>query len=364
MNILEAMQSPELFGDSFQGESWESWRAVLSGAFAIPMDEDRLTLFKQLAGDREPPQERVRELWCIAGRRSAKTHTAAAIAVYLATVGAELEGLTSKLSTGERGVIALLATDRTQAKTALNYIAGMLDASPVLRQMVLKQNTESVELVNNVTIEVNTANYKAVRSRTLLACIMDETAFFTDSATSTANDQEIYRAAVPGLATTGGLLIAISSPYAKRGLLYSKFRKHYGADGRVLVVKGATSVFNPTLDPQIIQDAIDEDPEAAKTEWLGEFREGISSFVDRAVIESCTRQKPLIVPPMPGIKYQAFVDPAGGGESPNSDQFTMAIGYPENGKAVICGVWGRKGSPAEITAEYAEILKTYKCVFW
>lgn len=67
MNILEVMASPELFGETFAGESWEAWRAVLSGAFALPMDDDRLAKFKDLSGDREPPSERVRELWCIAG---------------------------------------------------------------------------------------------------------------------------------------------------------------------------------------------------------------------------------------------------------------------------------------------------------
>ncbi len=359
MNILEALQTPELFGDAFIGESWEAWRAILSGSFALPMEGERLELFNTLAGGREPPSKRVRELWCIAGRRSAKTHTAAAVAVYLATVGAALEGLTEKLSAGETGVIALMATDRSQAKVALQYIHGLFDQSPVLRGMINKRNAESLELTNRVCIEVSTSNFRAVRGRTLLACIFDEVAFFR-AESSDATDVEIYRAAIPGLATTGGLLIGISSPWAKRGLLYAKYQKHYGQPGDVLVVKGPTSLFNPTLDPQVVADALADDPEAAKTEWLGEFRDGIASFVDRDVIESCVRPRPLILPPRPGVKYAGFVDPAGGGIGKNADQFTMAIGYRDEDKAVICGVWGRRGSPAEITAEYAQILKAYR----
>lgn len=359
MNILEALQTPELFGDAFTGDSWEAWRAILSGAFAIPMEGDRLELFETLSGGREPPSKRVRELWCIAGRRSAKTHTAAAVAVYLATVGAALEGLTDKLSAGEIGVIALMATDRSQAKVALQYIHGLFDQSPVLRGMIIKRNAESLELNNRVCIEVSTSNYRAVRGRTLLACVFDEVAFFR-AESSDATDVEVYRAALPGLATTGGLMIGISSPWAKRGLLYDKYRKHYGQDGDVLVVKGPTTLFNPTLNPKVIEDALADDPEAAKTEWLGEFREGVSSFVDREVIESCVRQRPLILPVRGGLRYTGFVDPAGGGQGKNADQFTMAIGYKDGDVAVICGVWGRRGSPAEITAEYAEILKAYR----
>lgn len=359
MNILEALQTPDLFGDAFIGESWEAWRAILSGAFAIPMEGDRLKLFDTLSGGREPPSKRVRELWCIAGRRSAKTHTAAAVAVYLATVGAALEGLTDKLSAGETGVIALMATDRSQAKVALQYIHGLFDQSPVLRGMINKRNAESLELTNRVCIEVSTSNYRAVRGRTLLACIFDEVAFFR-AESSDATDVEVYRAALPGLATTDGLLIGISSPWAKRGLLYGKYQKHFGQPGDVLVVKGPTTLFNPTLNPQVIADALADDPEAAKTEWLGEFREGIASFVDRDVIESCVRSRPLILPPRSGLQYTGFVDPAGGGQGKNADQFTMAIGYKDGDTAVVCGVWGRRGSPAEITSEYAEILKAYR----
>lgn len=360
MNILDAMTAPDLFGDTFTGQSWEAWRAVLSGAFGIPMDDDRQALFGELAGGREPPSERVRELWVIAGRRSAKTHTAAAVAVYLGTVGAALEGLTDRLSPGEKGVIALLATDRRQAKVALQFINGIFDNSPVLNQMVKSRNTESLELHNRVTIEVSTSSYRAIRGRTLLAVLLDEIAFFRDSETSAANDREIYRAAVPGLATTGGLLIGISSPWAKRGLLYEKYRKHYGSNDDVLVVKAPTTTLNPTLNPRIIEDALADDPEAAKTEWLAEFRDGISSFIDRAVVESCTRSKPLIIPPQSHVRHIAFADPAGGGQSANADHFTLAIGYPEAGsRVVVAGVWGRKGSPAEIVAEYAAILRDY-----
>lgn len=360
MNILEAMQTPELFGDTFTADSWEAWRAVLSGAFGIPMDDDRRALFDELAGGREPPSGRVQQLWVIAGRRSAKTHTAAAVAVYLGTVGAALEGLTDKLAPGEKGVIALLATDRSQAKVALQFILGILEGSPVLSQMVHKKNTESIELTNGIVIEVSTSSYRAIRGRTLLAVLLDEIAFFRDSETSAANDREIYRAAVPGLATTGGLLIGISSPWAKRGLLYEKYRRHFAQAGDVLVIKAPTTTLNPTLNPRIIEDALADDPEAAKTEWLAEFRDGISSFLDRSIVEGCTRQKPLIIPPRPNVRHIAFADPAGGGQSANADHFTLAIGYPEAGsRVVVAGVWGRKGSPAEIVAEYAAILRDY-----
>jgi len=359
LNILEAMQTPALFGDAFAGDSWEAWRAVLSGAFGLPMDSDRLALFKQLAGDREPPAERVRELYVIAGRRSAKTQNAAAIAVYLATVGAALEGLTDKLAVGERGTVVLFATDRTQAKIMLGFIGGMIDNSPVLSAMVDKRGAEEIHLNNRVSIEVTTSNYRAVRGRAILACIFDELCFLRSESTDAA-DVEIVRAARPGLATTGGLLIGISSPWAKRGVMYEQYKRHYGQDSDTLVVKGATTQFNPTLDVRVIEEALAEDPEAAKTEWLGEWRDGISSYVDRSVVDGCTRDFPLIVPQQSGHRYSAFVDPSGGSSNPNSDEFTMAIGYRDkDNTVVVCGVWARRGSPDATIEAFAEILHDY-----
>lgn len=358
MNIREFMQSPELMGDTFTGDSWEAWNAVWSGAFGLPMTISERQKFNHLAGGRIPPKQRVRELWIVAGRRSAKTHNAAAAAVYLASVGAELGGLLDKLSPGERGVISLLAVDRQQAKVALSYIQAMFENSPMLSGLVDKITSEAIHLNNRVSIEVSTNNYRSIRGRTLLAVLMDEVSFFK-SDTSSSPDVETYRAAVPGLATTGGMVIGFSSPYARRGLLYQKYRKHYGQAGDVLVVQGGTADFNPTLDPRVIADAMQDDPEAARAEWMGLFREDVASYVSRETVEQATRPKPLELPFDRKHKYFAFTDPAGGGAGKNSDEFTIAIGHKESNRIVVDLVRGMKGIPATIVAEYAELLKSY-----
>jgi hypothetical protein len=61
----------------------------------------------------------------------------------------------------------------------------------------------------------------------------------------------------------GAMLIAISSPHAKRGLLWRKFSDHYGKPGPVLFVRAPTTRMNPSVDPQIIADAYEADPLAA-----------------------------------------------------------------------------------------------------
>jgi hypothetical protein len=63
------------------------------------------------------------------------------------------------------------------------------------------------------------------------------------------------------LATTGGMLIGISTPYRRIGLLHQKHRDYFGVDDPdVLVVAGASQQFNPTLDSSVIERARASDP--------------------------------------------------------------------------------------------------------
>ena len=354
MNIIEFMESDELTPGSFEGDSWEPAKAVLSGAFALTMDAKRQRLFRKLSGGRRPPKSRVREFWWVAGRRSSKTNNAAGIAVYMGTIGAELFGLLANLKPGERGVVNIIAVDREQAKVAFRYIVGMIEASPMLSALVEKKGADFIDLTNRVSIEVNTNSFKSVRGRTAICTIFDECAFFKDEH-SAAPDVELYRACVPALATTNGMLIGISSPYAKRGLLYNKWKKHFGQDGDILVVKGGTRDFNPTINEQIIKEALEEDPAGARSEWLGEFRDDISDFLQRDVVESVTRTDPLEMPYYSGTTYIGFADPAGGGK----DEFTMSIGHQEGERTIIDVVRAQRGTPAAIVAEYAQVFKAY-----
>lgn len=356
MNILEFMSHSRLLGDSFQGETREAWRAVLSGAFALPMDDDRLELFNRLSGGRKPPKGRVNELWVVAGRRSDKTHTMAAIGLYMATVAAQIEGLINRLSVGERAVVAILAVDRSQATLAFQYLAGMVENSPTLAGMIKSQDREAIHFTNKVSIEVHTNSFRAIRGRTLLALLLDECAFYRSEAVANP-DIETYRAAIPGLATLNGMLIGVSSPYARRGLLYQKYRDHFGrTSDDVLVIQGGTKLFNPTIDPKIIEDAMRDDPEAARAEWLGEFRSDLEAFIARDTIESLARTSPLELPFNNKYRYFAFTDPSGGGQ----DEFCLAIAHLEADQIIVDSVQGRKGAPHSIVAEYADTLKRYR----
>ena len=63
LDIVQTMDHPGLFKQWFDGPSWDGWRALLKAAFCLPMSEAEIAFFKSVAGDRDPPKKRVRELW-------------------------------------------------------------------------------------------------------------------------------------------------------------------------------------------------------------------------------------------------------------------------------------------------------------
>lgn len=120
-----------------------------------------------------------------------------------------------------------------------------------------------------VAIEVHTASFRTVRGYTLLAAILDEIAFWQSDGANP--DSEILAALRPGLGTLGGRLIALSSPYARRGELWNTYRQHFGQDGPVLVAQAPTRSLNRTFPQSTIDRAMVEDESKARAEYGAEF---------------------------------------------------------------------------------------------
>jgi hypothetical protein len=97
----------------------------------------------------------------------------------------------------------------------MNFVGGAINAAAALKRMIIGQTADTISLRSGVDITVRPASFRLTRGTTLIAAIADELAWWRDD-TSTLPDVEILRALRPGLATTKGQLIAISSPFGKR----------------------------------------------------------------------------------------------------------------------------------------------------
>jgi hypothetical protein len=356
MTLVDALDDPTLFKRWFDGESWDGWRTIMKAVFAIPMTESETAFFKSVAGDRIAPTETVREFWAIVGRRGGKDSIVSAVAAFSAAMFSQQ----AKLRPGERGLVACMAVDRDQARVLLNYIRAYFNDIELLKGMVQRETQFGFELNNNIDVEVVTSNFRTVRGRAILLAVLDELAFFRDESSSTP-DEELYRAIVPATATLApnSMIIGISSPYRKSGLLFKKYKNHFGRDGDVLVIQAATRRLNPTIPQEIIDRALAEDVASARAEFLAEFRDDIGGWLAVEMIEAAVDRGVTVRPPASlHHSYLAGCDPSGGS---GKDTFTAAISHNEYGVAVLDCLIEIKPpfDPVAAVSQIAAMLRSY-----
>jgi hypothetical protein len=353
--LLDAVGDPHLFGPWFKKrETWQAWRVFLKALFALPMTANEQTLYQLATSRTQPPSAPSQEAWLIVGRRGGKSFIVALIAVFLAC----FRDYRCHLSPGERGVIMVIATDRKQARVIMRYVTALLEGVPMLAKLLERVDAQSIDLTNSISIEVHVCNFRSVRGYTVVAALLDEVAFWR-SEESANPDIEILAALRPAMATIpGALLIGVSSPYARRGVLYEAHRDHYGQNGDgVLVWQADTRTMNPTVPEKIITDAYANDPVSAAAEYGAQFRSDVSTFLEQDWITRATISGRGELPSRPDVNYNAFADPSGG----SHDSFTLAIAHAERDEYVLDVTRAVRPpfNPSTVVAEYAKLLKTY-----
>ncbi len=123
------------------------------------------------------------------------------------------------------------------------------------------------------------------------------------------------------------------------------------------MIRAPSSVLNPTLDPKMIADELARDPAVARSEWLAEWRDDLSTFINRAMVEAAVDFDVAVRPPVSGVRYKAFCDPSGG----IADSFTCCIAHVEGELVVLdCLVEvPAPFNPASATGDIAKVLKAY-----
>jgi hypothetical protein len=289
------------------------------------------------------------------GRRGGKSRAISVLATYIAGLCKH-----ENLVPGERGVLLVIAPDQKQADVVLSYTEAAFRDSPILNQLVETRTARALKLTNRIDIEVRAADYRTVRRPTFITVIGDEVAFFMIE-NSVSPDSEILNAVRPGLATTGGPLFLISSPYARRGELWKIYSKHFGAKGdpSILVAQAPSRVMNPSLPSSVVDRALERDAASAAAEYMAEFRRDIESFVTVEAATACVSPGVYERAPLRSFGYAAFVDPSGG----SSDSMSLAIGHFEiNSELVVIDAIREAMppfSPEQVVSEFSQLLKSY-----
>ena len=359
--IIETMD--RTLGDLFRGPSWSRWRAILKAAYALPMSAAERTLFEEVA-ERKPPIKRVRELWVVGGRRGGKDSVASLIiadaAMRFQGRRRQIAGITlPAMRKGERATAFCLGPDRETARIALDYVRGYFEEIPELKAMVTRETRDGFELANGVDVVIAASDYRGVRGRAVLCAGLGETAMMRDEFSSRP-DTELYADLKPGTLTLEdqAMIVGISTPLTKTGLLWEKFSKYYGKDDDdVLVVKATTLQLHPSLDAQTIEAEISADPVKNRSEYLCEWRDSISNYIGAEIIDAAILKGKAVLSPRKDLTYHAFVDVSGGVH----DSHSLAIAYKDqDGVCILACAREIKSSNTEfVVAEFAALLKSY-----
>ncbi len=352
--LLDAIGDPKLFAPWFKKRaSWENWFTFLAALFALPLTPQQLAIFTQCTGREVPPDKPINEVWLAIGRRGGKSFVLALIAVYLSC----FHEYRQYLAPGERGTIIIIAQDRKAARTIFRYVKGLLTGVPMLARMIERETADSFDLTNRITVEIQTASFRATRGYTLVAALCDEIAFWR-SDESANPDKEILQAIRPATATIpNAMLLCASSPYARRGAMWDAYRKHFGKDSPVLFWKAPTRTMNPSVPQSFIDAAYEDDPVSAEAEYGANFRTDIESFISREIVDAAVMLNRYVLPRIEGAGYVAFVDPSGG----SVDSMTLAVSHMQNNKVILDCCLERKPpfNPDSIAKEFSETIRSY-----
>lgn len=352
LTFSQCLDDPRLLGDDYQGESRRAWKCVARVLDGLPpRDQWDLDLFRSCTGRTVWPDRRPDEIYLGIGTRGGKTEFLSKYGQYYAAFKEH------RLSPGERGYILCVGPTKRQTKILKNYMSAGFHRNDLLRPLLQNETREELELTNGVVVAVLASDYRSLRGFTGLMGAIDEMAYLNIEGSKP--DVEIVRALRSRLISTGGPLIAISSPYAKTGELYKNYVKHWGKDGDpIFYWKAPSIVMNPNLDTKVIDRLREEDPEGSRADFDAEFRSDIESFVSRETVKALVVPGVREIPYIAGQRYRAFTDPAGGS---GKDSFTMAIGHREGGEILLDCLRERKPkfSPGAVIEEFSETLKAY-----
>ncbi|HJT20810.1 MAG TPA: terminase family protein [Nitrospira sp.] len=351
MKLIEAIKHPQLFGalPAFTDlRTWTHWLVVLKALEGLPLNPQERAIFEQHTGRTyAPPPGGFPELAVIVGVQSGKSTIAGVLMGHAAL-------------TGKPGTFALgICQDHRGAmRVLLRYARAPFETLDLFRAEVARSTADTLELRNGVTLAAYPCRPEAVRGLRASIVVVDELAFFT-ATDGRPMDQEMLRVARGRLATTGGKLIVISSPYGQSGALWDLHRKHYGQDkSSTLIWQASAPDMNPTLPADYLQRMEQDDPDAYRSEVLGEFRAGVSTFLDAEVLQQCVDDGVRERARQPGVPYTAFCDAASGS---GKDAFTAGFSHEEHGVAVLdlIRVWRPPFNPSGVIAELSALCQQW-----
>lgn len=355
MNIIEFRHDPGLLGampHMRDPATQERWDVFLKAVYGLEMSDAERAIFAEHTHRDEPRTGGYPNAVAITGTQSGKSQTAGDIVAYETAIA-----LTEHRPTAAGAYALLVAQDHRGAiRVVFDYATKPFAEVPMLATHVVSRSTDSLRLDNHLTIGAYPCRPSSVRGIRAIVCVIDELAFFRSSE-NVPTDVEMRRVVASRVATTGGKVITLSSPYGQSGALWELHRQHFGReDSSTLVWVGSAPAMNPTLAADYLQRMREDDPEGYRSEVEGEFRTGTVQLFDPDALEASAGDYRELLP-APGLAYWFFYDASGG----KHDASTLAVAHREGERTVVDFVraWLAPHNPEQVIAEAAELVKRY-----
>lgn len=335
---------------------------------------------RRALGGARPPERAPEVLVILAAIRSAKTLIAAAKTVQASqnidlTLG-KLDGRLVPIGVGDEIRMPLLSIDKDRAGQAFSHVRNNVMAAPKLRRLLIGEpKAESLMLRHptgrpiEVAVSAMSKAGATLVARWLAGAVFDEAPRMVGSDDGEKSLDEAM-AASAGRILQGGQTLLIGSPWAPFGPVYELVQKHFGNPTAQVVVVRAPG---PDMNPVYWTDERCEklkllNPQAYRTDVLGEFTDPEEAMFSSEEIELCTRAGPERVPFEKGHNYVAAMDPATRGNA-----WTLVIlecqgasilgGFQTRYRVVHARQWqGNRASPlspAAILGEVAADVHSY-----
>lgn len=253
-------------------------------------------------------------IWSL-GRRSGKTLISAVSGVYAGCVMAD--EYKKQLRRGEPFYIISVANALDQARLALHNIRDLIESSPILKALVIRSTSDTLELSNGAIFRALPSSSRTGRGMACPMMIMDEAAHFLDTDGNAAGDQ-LYQALAPSVAQFNNLgrILLLSSPWIQQGIFWDLYKQANSGQYRYMqCVNLPTWEVNPTISKEFLEQERSRDPELFAVEYGANFNQSLAAFIDMGLVDAAvTRAHDSLVSidKFKG-KYILSLDPAKGG---------------------------------------------------
>jgi len=323
-------------------------RAQLTFAKAClgePLANAELAIWRECTGRVEYPFGlKPEEADGLCGRKSGKTeYIASPIIIHRAVTDVDGPGvyLLVSPSKSDQARIGWQAINRQLQRGFRDLIADVQEADA------------RVLLHNGNAIKIASANFRTLRGPKYKVVVVDESCFYYSDNPEEGGSNPlpyILDSIVRGMvATAHPLLLLLSTPWTKSGVMYEHFRDRDATPGRI-VWRAPTLTMNPYANCELMErHRRDRGENFYKREYLAEFSEDSFAYIESADVDAAIAAGTSCFPPTPNVRYCMGLDPGR-----RRDHFGCAVAHRDGDTIVVD--WCKEWKPGLFGLKYADVL--------